>query len=585
MKKENVFKFVFIGIIVFIILILELLLNIFHYGFNSDPFKSLDKEKKYYVDNSEYIKKYYSFGEIKDFNKNLFIMPKPQGITRGFIIGGSTAEGFPYYPNQSFSKIAEKYLNIYIPNRKYEIINVGYAAMDSFYVKDVIKNLIQYDPDFIIIYSGHNEYFGTLGYAAGQNSVLKNIYLALSEIKIFQFVYNIINAFKSQPSGGNILMEQVINNKTFAPDNKIDEIVSKQFIDNINEAYIVLNDKNIPLIIIDPICNLYYMPPFVGKNDSEMQDFIKKYRDAFYLGSKSKIEEYYKDAKNNIQYSSNANILYLNALAEKIIYTNDQITNFIEAKDYDCLPFRAKSVLKQELKKYCENKKGIIYIPLEDEILKNHKNDILGNEIFIDHLHLNHTGQKIVGRILASYIAKMYEYPQDIVNNIITNEKANIDEYIMFYPEYDIEAYTKIKILLNNPPYNKMLIPYIQTTPSYNDIDSSNIMLLNYISQKYNSQNGQNADIHSLAIEYFISINDGMSIIRRMKSYIFNNPGKYTTYLNLARFLNSVNIANDDMINSYINAYLFSGNDISIYLEMKEVFEKQKLLLFLPKYQ
>jgi len=49
--------------------------------------------------------------------------------------------------------------------------------MSSYYVKDLAAKLRKYAPDFIVVYSGHNEYYGTIGALTGGNYFTKNLYL------------------------------------------------------------------------------------------------------------------------------------------------------------------------------------------------------------------------------------------------------------------------------------------------------------------------------------------------------------------------------------------------------------------------
>jgi len=52
---------------------------------------------------------------------------KDSRVIRGFLIGESTPEGFPYKPNQSFGKMTEMALNAVQSNRIFQIHNVSYS--------------------------------------------------------------------------------------------------------------------------------------------------------------------------------------------------------------------------------------------------------------------------------------------------------------------------------------------------------------------------------------------------------------------------------------------------------------------------
>jgi tetratricopeptide (TPR) repeat protein len=76
-----------------------------------------------------------------------FLMPKPAGKKRIFIVGESVA-GLMYWPDNNFvSEFVEK------P----EVINCGMGAYDSARIFDVFMEAMNYQPDMIIVLSGNNE--------------------------------------------------------------------------------------------------------------------------------------------------------------------------------------------------------------------------------------------------------------------------------------------------------------------------------------------------------------------------------------------------------------------------------------------
>jgi len=179
-KKKIIFNLIYLcGIILFFVII-EIILRLTNFGIDTRLFieKWIEGER-YYVLNKRFINKYFpgNFNKRGLDDRIKFKKKKDLGMVRGFIIGGSTAEGFPYYSNHSFGKMSEVVLKESGILPGLEIYNLGASAMSSYYVYDVAKKLIKYEPDFIVIYSGHNEYYGTLGVLSGKSHFLKRAYL------------------------------------------------------------------------------------------------------------------------------------------------------------------------------------------------------------------------------------------------------------------------------------------------------------------------------------------------------------------------------------------------------------------------
>ena len=83
--------------------------------------------------------------EKKNFNKT-----KQKDCKRIFIAGESVAE---YYPNY----ILKDNLQIFLPNQQFEIINAGTGSYESLRVSKIVRELVNYKPDYIIVLVGNND--------------------------------------------------------------------------------------------------------------------------------------------------------------------------------------------------------------------------------------------------------------------------------------------------------------------------------------------------------------------------------------------------------------------------------------------
>jgi hypothetical protein len=69
-------------------------------------------------------------------------------------------------PNGGFSRFLDQRLSILYPKKKFEIVNLGIAAINSYAIMDILEDVIDQKPDLVLIYTGHNEYYGALGAAS-----------------------------------------------------------------------------------------------------------------------------------------------------------------------------------------------------------------------------------------------------------------------------------------------------------------------------------------------------------------------------------------------------------------------------------
>ncbi len=86
-----------------------------------------------------------------------FLAAKPPHGFRAFVVGGSSAAGTPYPSEHAFSGWLQQYLERALPDRKIEVVNAAVTGYASRRIVAVTEELAGYEPDLLIIYSGHNE--------------------------------------------------------------------------------------------------------------------------------------------------------------------------------------------------------------------------------------------------------------------------------------------------------------------------------------------------------------------------------------------------------------------------------------------
>ena len=90
-------------------------------------------------------------------------MPKPPPTLRILWIGESAAKGFPQPPGFAASVFLEAMLQEFAPGSTIEVINLAATALSSDAVLDLLTQGLALDPDAVVIYTGHNEFYGSRG--------------------------------------------------------------------------------------------------------------------------------------------------------------------------------------------------------------------------------------------------------------------------------------------------------------------------------------------------------------------------------------------------------------------------------------
>ena len=92
------------------------------------------------------------------FNAQEFAAVKPANGFRVFCFGGSTVYGHPYLSDTAFPKWLELELAAGDPSRRVEAINCGGISYASYRLAPILREVLGYAPDLIVLAMGHNEF-------------------------------------------------------------------------------------------------------------------------------------------------------------------------------------------------------------------------------------------------------------------------------------------------------------------------------------------------------------------------------------------------------------------------------------------
>ena len=124
-------------------------------------------DEKYLRINRHVAQRYFPKGHfIPRPTSDRFLKEKPRGSYRIFALGGSTLAGWPYPNNVMFTRLLQRRLADTFPDKQIELINLGIAAINSYTLLDFMDEVLEEQPDAILIYAGHNEFYGALGAAS-----------------------------------------------------------------------------------------------------------------------------------------------------------------------------------------------------------------------------------------------------------------------------------------------------------------------------------------------------------------------------------------------------------------------------------
>ena len=429
-KAPRWFYLVLVLIPVFIILLLELSLRIFNYGRTYDQWISAGEESL--TLNSEIAFRYfYNTDRVPSANHNYFDEVKKENSYRVFVMGGSSAAGFPYSPNGAFSRYVKKRLELLYPQKKIEVVNIAMSAINSYALRDMFPGVIEKEPDLIIIYAGHNEYYGALGVGSvetlGDTRFIVNTVIWLNRFKTFELLRDAVKSvsgwFSTPVKSDGTLMARM-SQRQLIPFNSEKYFAGiNQFEGNLRDVLDMAKEINVPVILGRLISNLRDQKPFESYED----------------GDNPTADEIYQLAQ--IELNSGR------------VTASDSL--FRLAKDLDPLRWRAPEMINHIIEAL-----GIEFdypvVKLDSVFNAESDYGVVGDDLVTDHLHPNLRGFQIIGREIFNKGLESGIFPQDYKKefSFADQDSITLSRYEFTKLDSTIALY-QIIILKSDWPYTK----------------------------------------------------------------------------------------------------------------------------------
>ncbi len=464
-KPSRIIAFRVISILFpFLLLFLvEIALRSFHYGNDLSLFIEYPQDKNYLFLNPDASKRYFSnqknatTGNIEPFKKK-----KETGTLRFFVLGRIYYDRLSIFSQRFFHRWLLYRLTHSYPDQKFEIVNISLTAVNSYTVAGFAKEVINYEPDAILIYTGHNEYYGALGVGSteniGGNRFLIKLILKLRDLKIVQLFNNLFEKIKSvagsqnQDSDGT-RMQRMVSEQKIPYQSDLFKRGVEQFRDNMDETLELFSKNNIPVLISNLVSNEKDLKPFVSFPVDSVQfpGFLLNYK----LGLKAFNNKNYTSAYNflkaaNKSYSENADCnYYLGKLSYDSKNYSEANQYFSKAKDLDGLRFRAPEDLNIVLKKLISKYSNTHLVDTKSIFEEHSVNQIIGDELILEHVHPDLMGYALMSEVFFNAIEK-----QKIIKT--SGEKMSFDVLLKEMPITKIDSLSgiyKVTNLKNSWPF------------------------------------------------------------------------------------------------------------------------------------
>lgn len=367
-----------------------------------DPYVGFDSHAPLFVrdDASEELKT--APNKRAWFNDQRFSAVKPAGTLRIFTLGGSTAYGRPYDHQVSFSHWLELLLDEVGSGRDYEVINAGGISYASYRVVVLMRELVQYDPDLFVVYTGHNEFLEERTYREliDDGPIVRALRRGASRLRTAALVESVLRVERERdelPAEVKAKLDVWSGLEAFTRDDSLRESVIAHFRFNVERMIDVARHHGITIVFVEPASNLKDFSPFKSEPGPGLDgERLERFRRAYGMASRSPAGEDCDETMSWLEEARNLSPEYADVhyrLGRCHLARGDVTAatkHLVRAKELDVAPLRALEAMNEILREVTRDER-VPLVPfralLEEDSRARYGHGLLGNEYFLDHVH------------------------------------------------------------------------------------------------------------------------------------------------------------------------------------------------------
>jgi len=361
------------------------------------------------------------------FGTQRFAKQKWKTEFRMFFLGGSTVRGRPFTVDTAFAKWVELELNARSPdNTTYQSINCGGLSYASYRLARINQEILQYDPNLVVLATGHNEFLEDRSFTAAKanqtdvspisswRSVNWIRSLAGDDLESFK-----TNSEKRLPANVTARLDAKSGYASYQWDPVWKRDVIGQYRESITEIISQCQTKDIPILLVCLGSNLRDCPPIKSElpltlSNTTRQKWLNLFDQATrHRDNPSTALKFYQQCSAITE--EHALLHYRIARCFEQLGQNQAARkHYLLSKDHDICPLRLTEQMDRVIRELADQ----FDVPLVDgrRVLERASaHQIPGYEMYIDHVHPSIAGHQLIATAIVQQLmkSKLITQPDD----------------------------------------------------------------------------------------------------------------------------------------------------------------------------
>ena len=347
------------------------------------------------------------------FNPQAFAAEKPANEQRIFCLGGSTTYGRPYSDTTSFCGWLREFLPAASPGSAWEIVNAGGISYASYRVAAVARELAGREPDYFVIYTGHNEFLEERTYAdlRDRSPALRRLDSLLRSTRIDAALHGLldVDSPKEQPvlpGEVSALLDGSIGPAAYERDDALRSRVLTHYRYNLEQIIRIAREAGAQPLLVVPASNLRSCSPFRSTHAETLsaegrvrwQQWMAQGQSALEEGDPEGARRAFGEAVATDPRQAEGHYQMGQALLA-LSEPSEAERSLRRARDEDICPLRALSPMASIVREVAEaeNVPSVDFETLlADRVRAQAGHGAAGDDWFLDHVHPTIEGHRLL---------------------------------------------------------------------------------------------------------------------------------------------------------------------------------------------
>ena len=339
-----------------------------------------------------------------------FVEPSALPTYRVVVAGASTVQGFPHPRRLAAAAFLEAMLQDALPDHQVEVFNLGITSIASFAVAQTLADALPLiKPDAVVVYTGHNEFYGIYGSHQEHRTHLYNtLHYNLMRWRIPQLLGGLVDALRPDGNASRNLLESLGERGQVPLASRRRRLAREDLETNLRRIIALCRSNETPLVLCTLVSNdvgfapaASGTPPLTGVPLSQWQTWVDSAATVLTASKITPAEEGLAALERAAAlWSDSAWLWYLQGRAlSQQGKLQEAFAAFVRARDLDTMPWRAPSTYNEVIRSLADAE-DVLLADVERAFLHASPPQGIGWELMSDYVHPSVDGQILMARTM-----------------------------------------------------------------------------------------------------------------------------------------------------------------------------------------